>query len=46
MIKRIGVAGSQRERSDTCLKRGAIAEIEAGEERRVIAEKRDNSERR
>jgi hypothetical protein len=45
VIQRVGVARRQRQRADASLKRGAVAEIEAGEERRVITEKRDDRER-
>ena len=44
VVEGIGLPRRQRERSDAGLKRCAIAEIEAGKERRVVAEERDDRE--
>ena len=44
VIERVGVARSQRERPEASLERRAIAEIEAGNERCVVAQERDGRE--
>jgi len=46
VIKRVGLTRRQRKRADTGLKRGAVAEIEPGKKRRVVAEKRDTRDER
>ena len=46
VIERVRMSGSERERAHAGLKRRAIAEIETGKERRVIADERDRRETR
>jgi len=45
-IERVGLARVQRQRPGDRLERRAIAEIETGEERSVVAQERDDRETR
>jgi hypothetical protein len=46
VVQRIGLPWVERQRADDSLKRPAIAKIEAGEERSVITQERDDREAR
>jgi hypothetical protein len=45
-IERIGLTGVQAERSGDCLERCTVAEVEAGKERSVVAQERDDRDAR